>query len=201
MARPKEFEIENLKAAAYYVLAESNEKPNLTNIAKQAGINRTQLQNHYKFEELRVLAVEHALDILTSNIFKIFKSEDGAFDVKIKMLVMHCMTKAKKHPNLVSFIGKEYDLLEIETLKRFRQKASLDLKPFVNELERQVAQGNFIATDALHVLMYIMSLASYPIIAGDAIEMVTGTRSYAYRRVLSKHRDEIVAFILKGFRK
>lgn len=201
MARTKEFNIDDVKAAAYHVLAESNIMPNLTNIAKQAKMNRTQLQNHYKFEELRVLAVEHALDILTSNIFKIFQSENGSFEVKIKMLVLHCMTKARKHPNLISFIGKEYGLLETETLKRLRQKARLDLVPFENELENQVNQGNFIDTDTLHVLMYIMSLASYPVIAGRAIEIATGTRSFYYQRALVKQKYEIVDFILKGFRK
>jgi AcrR family transcriptional regulator len=201
MARTKNFETKNLKAAAYYVLAESNEKANVTNIAKQVNINRTQLQNHYKFEELRVLAVEHALEKLTSNIFKIFKSETGTFEVKIKMLVLHYMTQAKKHPNLVSFIGKEFDLLEIETIRSLKQKALKNLEPFEKELETYIEQGEFIDTDALQVLMYIMSLASYPIIAGRAIEIATGTHPNRYKRVLKRQKEEVIEFILKGFKK
>jgi AcrR family transcriptional regulator len=201
MARTKNFETKNLKAAAYYVLAESNEKANVENIAKHAGVKRTQLQNHYKFDELRILAIEYALEKLTSNIFQIFKSEKGSFEEKIKLLVIHCMTKAKRHPNLTSFIAKEYGLLESETLKRLRQKAAQDLEPFEDEIEKQIDQNNFIDTDALRVLMYIMSLASYPIIAERAIIITTRTPSRRYERVLSKQKNEVVEFILKGFKK
>ena len=201
MARTKEFNIDDVKAAAYHVLAESNLKPNLTNIAKQANMNRTQLQNHYKFEELRVLAVEYALENLTSNIFKIFKSETGTFEVKIKLLVLNFMNKAKRHPNLVSFINREYGMLGDETLKRLRQKAKQDLEPFEKELDTQMRQDNFIDTDVLHVLMYIMSLSCYPIIAAHAIEIATGTRPKSYKWYLAQQKKEVVEFILKGFKK
>jgi AcrR family transcriptional regulator len=102
MGRRKEFEKDKVMEAAFYYFSEDRENAKVENIAVRAGMTRTQLQNHYKIEELRILAVKYALTLIVSDIFKIF-SKEADFEVKIRLLILNLMTKTKKHRYLTSF--------------------------------------------------------------------------------------------------
>lgn len=198
MGRTKEYEPQRVKEAAYYIFAESKQKATVGNIAKYAGMTRTQLQNHHNIDDLRELAIDYALNQVTPGIFKIFTKEQAEIEVKVKLLVLHFMTKAKKYPNLISFINNEFDDVDNDKLKGIRLKAKEDIEPFIVEFEKQVDNQVFIDISPLKALIHIMSLASYPVIAKHAIQITTGMGGRQYGRILNQHSDEIVRFIFKG---
>ena len=201
MARTKEFELEKVKQAAFYYFVENKEEANVLKIAERAGMTRTQLQNHYNIDALRGFAIDNALNILTANIFKIFNKKEVELEVKLKLLVNHFMTQAKRHPNLNTFVRNEFERIDVDVLKILKQKTKEDLQPFIDEFEKQVDEGKFIDIKPLQALIHIMSLSSYPIIADRTIQIATGTSAIYYAMILKQQRDEIVRFILKGLEK
>lgn|GEM_PF-6523809 len=199
MGRQKKFDLDKVKEAAFYYFSENRANANVENIAVRAGMTRTQLQNHYKIEDLRLLAVEHALTLLVSDIFRIF-SQEASFELKLKLLVSNLITKAKKERYLASFLSFEVENLDRDFIKNIKQKAKENIEPFVKEYETQVEAGKLIDIAPVRALIYIFSVSCYPFIAKHTLQVTLGITSRQYSEAKKIQIDEIMSFILKGLK-
>lgn len=199
MGRSKTFDLDQVKKASFYYFSENRQNANVENIAVRAGMTRTQLQNHYKIEELRILAIEYALTLIVSDIFRIF-SQDTPFELKLKLLILNLISKAKKNRYLTSFLLFEVENLDRDFVRKIKKQAKENIEPFVKEFEAQVEVGKLIDITPTRALIYIFSVACYPFIAQQTLQITLGINSRRYSEVTKYQIDEIMSFVLKGLK-
>lgn len=148
------------------------------------------------FEEV----FEDSLEMLTSEVFKIFKADLSIFEL-IEAWVSTYYEILLKHPEIPIFVLREISQNPERLTTGLKSKKPyeifLQLSARINE---EVEKGTICKTPPLDFLLNVLSLCIFPFMFGQlATNSVSRTNS-DYREVLMNHKRYVIDFIKKALK-
>lgn len=176
-------------------------------IAKKAEVNLALL--HYYFrtkDKLFEVVFQDALNLLFRKLNKALVSDISVFD-KIKLMVSSYITTASKHPQIASFLMREFSLnrdILWKAIGSHPQKKSIldNYDKFFKELIRAGQDGLIKELDPKQLCIDILSLSLFPFMAkGFLISFLYPDKKSEYKIMIKERTDHVCNLIISSINK
>ncbi|MCU6770026.1 TetR family transcriptional regulator [Barnesiella propionica] len=176
-------------------------------IAKKAEVNLALL--HYYFrtkDKLFEVVFQDALNLLFKKLNKAFTSDITVFD-KIELMVSSYITTASKHPQIASFLMREFSLnreVVWEVINSQPQKKSIidNYDKFFEELIEAGQKGIIKELDPKQLCIDILSLSLFPFMAkGFLVSFLYPDKKSGYNSMIKERTEHVSNLIISNIKK
>lgn len=169
-------------------------------IADEAGINKALLHYYFRNKETLFKASFHILaEKMFKNIGELLSSDLELFE-KIERFVHVYLALINENPHIPMFILNELANSK-EELATFFKKMPLNLKPFMNQIEKAVKNGLIRPIYPPELLINIVALSVFPFAAKPIINnIIVKNTGMDFEKFIENRKKTIPEFIINAIK-
>jgi AcrR family transcriptional regulator len=193
-----------LNAAREIFFEKGFKETTMRDIANKANINMAMLHYYFRSKEnLFQLVFDEAFKLIYEKLTQ--NMADDTIDIfgKIRMFIYEYITLFDNNPLIAPFITSEL----IRNPEKFSKKIiglitpAATFKLFSNQLENEIEKGTIRPISTLSLLIYMLSLCTYPAILKPVIPQIfSGIDTVTDIDIHVSRKDEIANFVIQAIK-
>jgi AcrR family transcriptional regulator len=190
-----------LEAAKKIFLAKGLDGARMQDIADEAGINKAML--HYYFRSKDKLFEQIFTEVagqFLPKIIGILESDKTVFE-KIEAFCSQYIDQIIQTPYVPIFILNEINKQPETFLKKVLNIRQLPIESFLKQLDKEAKQGIIKRTDALQLLLNVLSLCIFPFVARPMIQLISGKNRNQFNTMMEQRKKEVPKMIIDSIKK
>lgn len=184
-----------LSAALKLFTEKETSNVNIQEIADIAGVSRTNVNYHFKTkEQLHEEVVKFAVEQMLPP-FKLLVKKEYNTEQRIFLFISKYVNVLREYPFLPSYL---IYAINNNSLNTALIEHNVDLDSFYNKINSRIRRGTMIKLNPQHVLIFMLSLCSYPRIGQKLISLSAGIHTDVYDSFLLEQTNIMTDFVLRG---
>lgn len=201
MGEDKKTEVVILEAAKAVFIRKGMDGARMQEIADEAGINKALL--HYYFRSKQKLFDAVFSRILSTTFNEMREIFSGEFSVEqaVRRFTDAYINTLIQNPYIPEFVIHELNK-DVEKLQKLVSKNLPDITPFLQTIEKEIAEGKIRKIDPRQLLMNTISLCIFPFVGRPIIATILyeGNNQEFYQ-TMEKRKKDVADFIMQSINK
>ncbi len=201
MGEDKKTEEVILEAAKTVFIRKGMDGARMQEIADEAGINKALL--HYYFRSKQKLFDAVFSMVLRSTFNEMREIFSGEFSVEqaVRKFADSYINTLIQNPYIPEFVIHELNK-DVEALQLLVSKNLPDITPFLQVIEKEIAEGKIRKMDPRQLLMNTISLCIFPFVGRPIITTILFEGdSNAFYQTMERRKSDVADFILNSIKK
>lgn len=171
----------------------------IRDIAAASSTNVAMINYYFRSKyNLFEIIFEDSLEILTSQLFKVFNSDESIFKL-IEDLINTYYNTLIENPQIPIFILNEINLDPDRLTKRvLGRKPDEKIMIIYHRFEKEIEKGTIKRMPVLDVLLNILSMCVFPFMFERLAIKVADKTSEQYHIVLKEHKKHVIDFVVSA---
>ena len=201
MGEDKKTEVVILEAAKAVFIRKGMDGARMQEIADEAGINKALL--HYYFRSKQKLFDAVFSRVLSTTFNEMREIFSGEFSVEqaVRKFTDAYINTLIQNPYIPEFVIHELNK-DVEKLQKLVSKNIPDITPFLQTIEKEIAEGKIRKIDPRQLLMNTISLCIFPFVGRPIIATILyeGNNQEFYQ-TMEKRKKDVADFIMQSINK
>jgi len=201
MGEDKKTEEVILEAAKAVFIRKGMDGARMQEIADEAGINKALLHYYFRSKQKLFDAVFSMVLRTTFNEMREIFSGEFSVEQAVRKFADAYINTLIQNPYIPEFIIHELNK-DVEKLQLLVSKNLPDIRPFLQVIEKEIAEGKIRKIDPRQLLMNTISLCIFPFVGRPIITTILYEGdSNAFYQTMERRKSDVADFILNSIKK